>query len=222
MLTALVATAALSGGALAQAQSCGKESFSKIVDNTAAGLRRHSGETQPRIQTGISQLKARHGWRDAEQADRARELLGDAETEALDHKAAQLLATMDRLSEEGVQRPGDCAKLAELRATASALTTTVRTKSDLILRRIETALKLPPGERLSRQPEAALPRAPSLSALPRNASPAQHLDVSRPGLEAQPTEAMTAAITVGTAGSDIAAGGGASWPVDRDHDTSGC
>src|SRR5690606_39442108 len=100
----IVASAALSGSVFAQAQSCERESFSKIVEDTAAGLRRHSSETQPRIQAGISQLKARYGWRDAEQADRARELLGDAESEALDHKAAQLLATMDRLSEEGTER----------------------------------------------------------------------------------------------------------------------
>lgn len=194
MLTALFATAALSGSAFAQGQSCGPESFSKIVDDTAAGLRRHSSETQPRIQAGISQLKARYGWRGAEQADRARELLSDAESEALDHKAAQLLATMDRLSEEGSQHPGDCAKLAELRATASALGATVHQKTDLVLRRIDTAMKLPPGEQPSRQPETALPRVPSLSAIPRNGSPVRHLEVSRPSLDA-PTETTTAAIT---------------------------
>jgi len=194
MLTALFATAALSGSAFAQAQSCGPESFSTIVDDTAASLRRHSSETQPRIQAGISQLKARYRWRDAEQADRARELLSDAESEALDHKAAQLLATMDRLSEEGAQRPGDCAKLAELRATASALAATVRKKSDLVLRRIDTALKLPSGQQPLRQPEAALPRAPSLSALSRAPSQAQPLEVSRPGLDTQPAETSTAAV----------------------------
>ncbi|MBN9263112.1 MAG: hypothetical protein J0I75_00830, partial [Hyphomicrobium sp.] len=110
------------------------------MDDAAAVLRRHSSETQPRIQAGIRQLKTRHGWRDEEEAERARELLADPESEALDHKAAQLLAAMDRLSEEGNQRPGDCAKLAELRATASALSTTVRRKRDLALMRIDAAL----------------------------------------------------------------------------------
>ncbi len=166
VLTALLATAALSGPAFAQAQSCGPDRFSKVVDDAAAGLRRHSGETQPRIQAGITKLKARHGWRDDEQADRARELLADAETEALDHKAAQLLATLDRISEEGSRHPGDCAKLAELRATASALSTTVRQKSDLVLQRIDHALTLPAGERPLKQAETALIRAPSLSAMP--------------------------------------------------------
>jgi hypothetical protein len=192
MLIALLATAALSEGAFAQARSCGPDTFSKVVDDTAAGLRHHSSETQPRIQAGIGRLKVRYGWRDAEQADRARELLSDAESEALDHKAAQLLATMDRLSEEGTQRPGDCAKLAELSATASDLSATVRQKSDLMLRRIDTALKLPPGERLLRPSETALPRAPSLSGLSSGAAPVQ---VSRPGLEIRPAETTTAAVT---------------------------
>jgi hypothetical protein len=195
VLTALLAIAALSGSAFAQAQSCGKETFSKAVDDAAAGLRRHSSETQPRIQAGIRQLKARLDWRDDEEADRARELLADAETDALDHKAAQLLATMDRLSEDGAQRAGDCAKLAELRATAAALSTTVRKKTELVLRRIDTALALPPGERPSRLSEASLPKAPSLSAMPRGPSTAQHLDVSRPTMEPPAPETKTAAAT---------------------------
>ncbi len=193
VLTAFIAIIALAGSAFAQAQSCGRETFSKAVDDAAAELRRHSSETQPRIQAGIRKLTARHGWRDEEEVDRARELLADAETEALDHKAAQLLATMDRLSEEGAQRPGDCAKLAELRATASALSATVRQKTELVMQRIDAALTLPPGERLSRLPEPALPKPPSLSAMPRIPSHAQPLDVSRHTIEALPPDSKTAA-----------------------------
>lgn len=179
VLIAVLATAALSGPVFAQAQSCGPDRFSKVVDDAAASLRRHSGETQPRIQSGITKLKTRYGWRDDEQADRARELLADAETEALDHKAAQLLATLDRISEDGSRHPGDCAKLAELRATASALSTTVRQKSDLVLRRIDHALTLPAGERPLKQPETALTRAPSLSAMPRDGMAARPIEVAR-------------------------------------------
>ncbi len=194
VLTALVAIAAFSASASAQqAQSCGRESFSKAVDDAAAVLRRHSSETQPRIQAGIRQLKTHHGWRDEDEADRARELLSSPETEALDHKAAQLLAAMDRLSEDGAQRPGDCAKLAELRATAAALSTTVRQKSDLILRRIDAALTLAPGERLLK-PE--LSRAPSLSAVPRIPSAAQPIDISRPTVEVRAPETASAVATV--------------------------
>jgi len=197
VLTALLAIGALSGGASAQqGQSCGKDAFAKAVDDAAAALRRHSTDTQPRIQAGIRQLKSRYGWRDEEEADRVRQLLSDPETEALDHKAAQLLATMDRLSEEGAQRPGDCAKLAELRATAAALGTTIRGKSELVMRRIDSALALPPGEPLPKQPDA-LPKTPSLSAMPRSPSLAQSIDISR---SAEPRTIDTAS-----------AAGGAPW-----------
>ena len=108
------------GTALGQKADCGSDAFSKAVDRAAAALRQHSADTQPRILAGIRQLKVRNGWRDEEEGERARELLADAETDALDQKAAQLLATMDRLSEEGGQKPGDCAKLSELRAVGDA------------------------------------------------------------------------------------------------------
>jgi hypothetical protein len=194
VLTALVALVTLSGGALAQTRESGRQTISKVNDEAAAALRRHSGETQPRIQAGIRQLKARHGWRDQEEADRARDLLADPESEALDHKAAQLLATMDRLSEEGGQSPGDCPKLAELRATAAALGATIRSKSELVMRRIDAALALPPGTRLTRAPEAALPRAPSLSPMMPSSASASPLDVARPTMEARAPDTAVAAI----------------------------
>src|SRR5688572_19740189 len=96
-LTILLAmTVAAPGPAASQSRECGRDAFSKAVDEAAGALRKHSGETQPRILAGIRQLKDRHGWRDDEEGERARELLSDAETEALDQKAAQLLANMDR------------------------------------------------------------------------------------------------------------------------------
>ena len=84
------------GSAFGQKADCGSDAFSKAVDRAAATLRQHSADTQPRILAGIRQLKVRNGWRDEEEGDRARELLSDAETDALDQRAAQLLATMDR------------------------------------------------------------------------------------------------------------------------------
>jgi len=179
-LTALLALiTAVPSSALAQAPKCGRETFSKAVDDAAGALRKHSSETQPRILAGIRKLKVRHSWRDDDEADRARALLSDTETEALDQKAAQLLATMDRLSEEGSQQPGDCAKLSELRATAAALNATIRAKTELVLRRLDAALALRPGERLS-VPASGLSKAPSLSTMPPSLAPPPDLDVARP------------------------------------------
>ena len=139
-------------GALGQTSDCGRDAFSKAVDKAAAALRQHSADTQPRILAGIRQLKVRNGWRDEEESDRARELLSDTETDALDQKAAQLLATMDRLSEEGGQKPGNCAKLSELNAAGDALQATVRAKTDVLLRRINAALAMRSTDPLPGQP----------------------------------------------------------------------
>ena len=121
----------------------------------------------------------RNGWRDEEEGDRARELLADAETDALDQKAAQLLATMDRLSEEGGQKPGDCAKLSELRATGDALTATVRSKTELVLRRINAALAMRSAEPLPGQPVSAVSKPPPLSPIPKPPSTVARVDTNR-------------------------------------------
>jgi hypothetical protein len=167
------------GGAHGQSPDCGPDAFSKAVDKAAAALRQHSADTQPRILAGIRQLKVRHGWRDEDESERARELLADAETDALDQKAAQLLATMDRLSEEGSQKPGDCAKLSELRATGDALQATVRSKTDLVMRRINAALAMRSTDPLPGQPPNAVSKPPSLSPYPAGPPTVARVDTSR-------------------------------------------
>jgi hypothetical protein len=165
--------------AFGQKSECGSDAFSKAVDKAAAALRQHSAESQPRILAGIRQLKVRYGWRDEEEGDRARELLADAETDALDQKAAQLLATMDRLSEEGGQKPGDCAKLSELRGTGEALHNAVRSKTDLVLRRINAALAMRSTEPLPGQPVTAVSKPPSLSTYPKGPPTVARVDTNR-------------------------------------------
>ena len=167
------------GTALGQKADCGSDAFSKAVDRAAAALRQHSADTQPRIVAGVRQLKVRNGWRDEEEGDRARELLADAETDALDQKAAQLLATMDRLSEEGGQKPGDCAKLSELRAVGDALHATVRSKTDLVLRRINAALAMRSTDPLPGQPVTAVSKPPSLSPAPKGPPTVARVDTNR-------------------------------------------
>ena len=181
LLAATVGTQAMGalGEAHAQKPDCGSDAFSKAVDKAAASLRQHSAESQPRILAGIRQLKVRNGWRDEDESDRARELLADAETDALDQKAAQLLATMDRLSEEGGQKPGDCAKLSELRASGDALTATVRSKTELVLRRINAALAMRSTDPLPGQPVKDVSKPPPLSPYPKSPSTVARVDTSR-------------------------------------------
>ncbi len=167
------------GSAFGQKADCGSDAFSKAVDRAAATLRQHSADTQPRILAGIRQLKVRNGWRDEEEGDRARELLSDAETDALDQRAAQLLATMDRLSEEGGHKPGDCGKLSELRAAGEALHATVRSKTDLVLRRINAALATRSTEPPPGQPVTSVSKPPSLNPYPKGGPTVARVDTNR-------------------------------------------
>jgi hypothetical protein len=198
------------GVALGQIAGCGQDAFSNAVDKAAAALRQHSADSQPRILAGIRQLKVRHGWRDDEEGDRARELLADAETDALDQKAAQLLATMDRLSEEGGQKPGDCAKLSELRATGEALQAAVRAKTDLVLRRINAALTMRSAEPLPGQAVTAVSKPPSLSPYPKSPPPVQRVDTNR---LSEVARAATPPVERSALDSPIAAPSGPATPV---------
>jgi hypothetical protein len=208
VLTVLLAFAACSlgaggpGAAIGQTAGCGPDAFSSAVDKAAAALRQHSADSQPRILAGVRKLKVRHGWRDDEEGERARELLADAETDALDQKAAQLLATMDRLSEEGGQKPGDCGKLSELRATGEALQATVRAKTDLVMRRINAALTMRSTEPLPGQPVTAISKPPSLTPSPKSSPTVARVDTNRlsevaraatPPVERSPLETPIAA-----------------------------
>lgn len=197
------------GAALGQTAGCGPDAFSHTVDKAAAALRQHSADSQPRILAGIRQLKLRHGWREDEEGERARELLADAETDALDQKAAQLLATMDRLSEEGSQKPGDCAKLSELRAAGEALQATVRAKTELVMRRINAALTLRSTEPLPGQPVAAVSRPPPLSPHPKTPPTVARVDTNR---LSEVARAATPPVERSPLGSPFAAPGGPPTP----------
>ena len=186
LIVLLAMTVGSTTAAFAQASDCSRDAFSRVVDGTAGALRRQSAETQPRILAGMRQLKQRHGWRDEDESERARELLSDAETVALDQKAAQLLATMDRLSEEGGQGPVDCIRLGELKAAAEELQTTVRTKSDLVLKRINAALAMRSTEPLPGQPVSAVSKPPSLSTYQKPPATVARVEAAMPTEAARP------------------------------------
>jgi len=137
----------------ASAQSCGRESFRKIVDETGQALRRLHTESQPRVTAGFRRLKALHGWSEEEHIDRAVELLADTQSANLDNRTAELLARLDKLADiEGDS--GDCKRLAELEAASNELKATVRAKTEYTITRLD---------RLAREKEAAArPAAPAV------------------------------------------------------------
>jgi hypothetical protein len=121
----------------ASAEPCSRDSFAKIVNESGAALRRLSAETQPKMQAGFRRLKDKNGWREDEYIDKATALVTDERSEALDQKATDLLARLDRLAEDAPNSPDSCAKLSELQATALELQATVRAKTDYVLARLD-------------------------------------------------------------------------------------
>lgn len=134
------------------AQTCGRDAFRKIVDETGQALRRLHSESQPRLTAGFRRLKALNGWSEEEHIDRAMELVADTQAATLDNRAAELLARLDKLADfEG--ETGDCNRLAELEAASIELKATVRAKTEHTIARLD---------RLARDKEAAArPAAPA-------------------------------------------------------------
>ncbi len=212
---AAVLLSALSPGAAAE--TCTPAQFRKVIDDTGAALRRINAEGRQRFEAGIKRLREARGWSEEETAERSAALLSDSETESYDRTATELLARLDRLSEEGAVRP-DCARLAELETTALELQATVRVKLQHSLARLEalSAVPQPPP-----QPSAkGSPPSPSPSPAPREAAPAA--PGARPPTAAgprdgtPPSEAKTAGQRAPVSGwSTTTAGEGASASAER-------
>ncbi|MFM9942437.1 MAG: DUF1134 domain-containing protein [Hyphomicrobiaceae bacterium] len=151
-----------SAQAQSQPQSCTRDAFRKVVDDTGQALRRLHAEAQPRYQDAFRRLKELQGWSEDEHVDRAMALASDQRSEALDAKAADLLQQLDKHAEAAPTEAGDCARLADLEAAAIELQATVRAKTDYTLTRLD---------RLAREKEAAA-RTPSPAP-----SPPQTVDV---------------------------------------------
>ena len=139
----------------ARAQTCTREAFRKVVDDTGQALRRLHAEAQPRYTAAFRRLKDLHGWSEDEHIDRAMSLVSDQRTESLDAKSADLLAQLDKHAEQAPTDQPDCARLADLKAAALELQATVRAKTDYTLTRLD---------RLAREKEAA--NRPAIAATP--------------------------------------------------------
>ncbi|MFM9849629.1 MAG: DUF1134 domain-containing protein [Hyphomicrobiaceae bacterium] len=157
LIACLAAGVLLCAPRTASAEPCSRDSFAKIVNESGAALRRLSADTQPKMQAGFRRLKDKNGWREDDYIDKATAVVTDERSEALDQKATELLARLDRLAEDAPNSPDSCAKLAELQATALELQATVRAKTDYVMARLDSAtVEAPPAKA---QPKA-LPGTP--------------------------------------------------------------
>lgn len=162
----------LSGGLqAAEAQTCTREAFRKIVDDAGAALRQLHATTQPQVQAGFRRLKEKNGWSEDDYLDKANEFLVDDKTEAFDAKASELLSKLDKLADDTPAAPGaDCPRLTELEATSLELQATVRAKTTYILRRLDQAAAAPSTAAATPPAAAPAPVPPVVSNAPATPS----------------------------------------------------
>ena len=151
MLRTAIAYVALSTAVLLAAnvpaaaqQTCSQSTVRAIVDETGRALRQLHQDAKPRLDSGFLELKKRRGWSDAEHQEKAAEFLSDDKMEALDTKAGELLARLDRLADKASDTETDCARLGEIEATAFELQAAVRSKLRHMLARLDAVVGVAP------------------------------------------------------------------------------
>lgn len=167
---ALVLVLSVAHGDVLSAQTCTRTTVRAVVDDTGRALRQIHQEAQVRLDTGLRKLKTRRGWTEDEYLEKGNEFLSDERTEALDAKASELLARLDKLAESAPGVEPDCARLGELEATALELQAAVRSKTRHMLARLDGAVADPPVAAAA-APPAATPPAASAKQVPSTAAP---------------------------------------------------
>ena len=155
-------------------QSCSQSTVRTIVDDTGRALRLLHQDAKPRLDAGFLELKKRRGWSDAEHQEKAAEFLSDEKMEALDAKAGELLARLDRLADKASDTETDCVRLGEIEATALELQAAVRSKLRHMLARLDAAVGAAPiaAAPVPAAPPAAVPPPPAAKP-PLSAPPAR-------------------------------------------------
>ncbi len=168
VITLLVAASAAPH---AHAQVCTKEQIAEAVDKAGAALRKVSGETTPRIEAKMRQLKESRGWSSSEAEERAFATIQDERVAKLDATANELLARIDTLSSGGT---ADCARLTEVEAVSIELQATVRAKANYVLSRLDAVLsdgKTPAPKADVKAPDAKSADAKTMDAKPTTRAP---------------------------------------------------
>ncbi len=168
----LIALAALmlAGLAPAAAQSCTKSDVSRLIDSTAATLRKLNAAHQPELQAKLRQLGEQRGWSEAEQTAKAAAFLQDDETRALDQQASQLLLELDVLGDESaIDRQTCLARLDKLKTASAQLIEITTAKAAHVSAKVDAALNTDSSRRRAEEPSAK--SEPKVAARPQQPAP---------------------------------------------------
>ncbi|WP_244534545.1 EipA family protein [Hyphomicrobium sp. CS1GBMeth3] len=146
----------------ARAETCTADSFGDAVDGSAAELRAFSAETQPKLRAKLQALRDNKGWTDADYETKGLKLVHDAQLDAYDAQAGELLSKIDSLGSpetSGEEASTDCSSLSELKTASSDLMAVMRAKSVYLIEKIDREIArsgpAKPAEVAKLEPEPA-------------------------------------------------------------------
>ena len=151
----------------ASSQSCDQNQLSAAIDQAGEKLRQLTQETQPTLQAKLLRLKEVKGWSSQDYEEKGYAALADERTAKLDVAANDLLAHLDRLSNDSAGAAPDCARIGEIESVSLELQATVRAKSKYVLARLDQLIGEP-----SRPPDPTKPAIAAVTPQP-GAPPAQ-------------------------------------------------
>ncbi len=149
------------------AQTCDARAFGVQIDQAAQALRTLNRESERRFHDRLEALAKKHGWTDAQKADKAAAAMDDAKLEAFNSDIEELASQLDALSATPNSEVS-CTRLGELKTVQEKLITVMGQKSGFILAQLEAEGAKAPVSPYAKQPfpVAAEPSA-SAPAAPR-------------------------------------------------------
>ena len=178
----------------ARAETCTADSFGDAVDASAAELRAFSAETQPRLKAKLQALRDHKGWTEPDYETKGLKLVHDAQLDAYDAEAGELLSKIDSLGSpdtSGAEASADCSNLSELKTASSDLMAVMRAKSAYLIEKIDREIaKSGPAKpaEVAKVDTAPPPAVPPVSA-PKAGEPVTEpkaAEPKAPAPEAQP------------------------------------
>lgn len=127
--------------AAATAETCARDDFRAVVEETASLLESQKARNAPAFQARLRQLRFKHGWDDASFLSHAKPYVRDPRIDGFDTQIDSLMQEIAKLGNSGstASRP-DCAMLAALRRNMEALVSTQKAKWSYMFEKIDKAL----------------------------------------------------------------------------------
>lgn len=159
------------------APECDARAFAMEIDQTAQALRTLNRESEMRFHERLEALGKRHGWSEAQKADKAAAAMDDTKLEAFNSDIEELAGQLDALSATPNSEIS-CARLSELKNVQERLIAVMGQKSGFILAQLEAEGGKAPVSPYAQRPLAATEAGAASQAAPHE--PEERAEAQQP------------------------------------------